>query len=79
MGLYDRIMSATNDPTNVLKVNSAAQGAARLATQTGHSGLAVAAAAGAALFAAVDTVMHAPKATDGPYATFSTDDRPRGS
>ncbi|MEU8688500.1 hypothetical protein [Streptomyces sp. NPDC048665] len=76
MGLYDRIMSATNDPTNALKVNSAAQGAARLATDTGHSGLAVAAAAGAALFAAVDTVMHAPKATDGPYATFTTDTRP---
>ncbi|MGW5773622.1 hypothetical protein ACWEVY_31305 [Streptomyces longwoodensis] len=75
MGLYDRIMSATNDPTNALKVNSAAQGAARLATDSGHAGLAVAAAAGAALFAAVDTVMHAPKASDGPYATFRTDNR----
>ncbi|WP_030656624.1 MULTISPECIES: hypothetical protein [Streptomyces] len=75
MGLYDRIMSATNDPTNVLRVNSAAQGAARVASDTGHSGLALAAAAGAALFAAVDTVMHAPKASDGPYATFHTDDR----
>jgi hypothetical protein len=73
MGLYDRIMSATNDPTTALKVNSAAQSAARLAADTGHSGLAVAAAAGAALFAAADTVMHAPKATDGPYATFTTD------
>ncbi|MDD9378900.1 hypothetical protein M8Z33_19995 [Streptomyces sp. ZAF1911] len=75
MGLYDRIMRATNDPSAVIKVNSAAQGAARLATDTGHPGLAVAAAAGAALFAAVDTVMHTPRAHDGEYATFRTDDK----
>ncbi|WP_028815308.1 hypothetical protein [Streptomyces flavidovirens] len=75
MGLYDRITSATNDPSSVLKVNSAAQGAARVATDMGHPGLAVAAAAGAALFAVADTVMHAPKASDGPYATFDTDDQ----
>ncbi|WP_405756746.1 hypothetical protein [Streptomyces sp. NBC_00073] len=75
MGQYDRIMRATNDPTAALKANSAAQGAARLATDTGHPGLAVAAAAGAALFAAVDTVMHTPKAHDVEYATFRTDDR----
>ncbi|MGW7487144.1 hypothetical protein [Streptomyces sp. NPDC054786] len=74
MGLYDRIMSATNNPANALKVNAAAQGAARLATDAGHPGLAVAAAAGAALFAAADSVMHAPKVSDGPYATFDTDD-----
>ncbi|MFF2805763.1 hypothetical protein ACFVT2_01030 [Streptomyces sp. NPDC058000] len=73
MGLYDRIMSATNDPTNVLKANSAAQAAARVATDSGHSGLAVAAAAGAALFVAADTLLHAPKASGG-YATFDTDD-----
>ncbi|KIZ18652.1 hypothetical protein [Streptomyces natalensis] len=73
MGLYDRIMSATNNPTNALKVNAAAQGAARLATDSGHPGLAVVAAAGAALFSAADTVMHAPKAS-GNYATFDTDD-----
>ncbi|WP_030417262.1 hypothetical protein [Streptomyces sp. NRRL S-1448] len=72
MGLYDRIMSATNDPTTALKVNAAAQGAASVATDSGHPGLAAAAAVGAALFAAADTVMHAPKASDG-YATFDTD------
>lgn len=74
MGLYDRIMSATNDPSNALKVNAAAQGAARLATDSGHPGLAVAAAAGAALFATADTLLHAPKSTGSPYATFDTDD-----
>ncbi|MFI1966773.1 hypothetical protein ACH429_22110 [Streptomyces pathocidini] len=66
-------MSATNDPANVLKVNAAAQSAARLAADTGHSSLAVAAAAGAALFAAADTVLHTPAASDDPYATFDTD------
>ncbi|WP_030659190.1 MULTISPECIES: hypothetical protein [Streptomyces] len=74
MGLYDRIMRATNEPSNVLKVNAAAQGAARLATDTGHPSLAIAAAAGTALFAAVDTVMHTPKAHDVEYATFRTDE-----
>ncbi|MFI9081177.1 hypothetical protein ACIGW8_32705 [Streptomyces sioyaensis] len=75
MGLYDRIMSATNNPTTALKVNAAAQSAARVASDSGHPGLAAAAAAGAALFAAADSVMHAPKANDGPYASFDTDDR----
>lgn len=71
MSLYDRIMRATDDPSTALKVNAAAQSAARLATDTGHPGLAGAAAAGAALFAAVDTVMHAPKSgSDVEYATF---------
>jgi hypothetical protein len=73
MGLYDRIMRATDDPTNAVKVNAAAQGAARIATDAGHPGIAAAAAAGAALFVAVDTVMHAPKAAPGTYADFKED------
>ncbi|MEU7157333.1 hypothetical protein [Streptomyces chrestomyceticus] len=68
MGLYDRIMRITDDPTTVLKANTAAQSAARLAADTGYPGLAAAAAAGAALLAAADTVLHAPKA--GQYAEF---------
>ncbi|GAA0386692.1 hypothetical protein [Streptomyces luteireticuli] len=75
MGLYDRIMKATEDPANALKVNSAAQSAANLASDLGHPGLAAAAAAGAALFAAVDTVMHAPKVAHGEHATFKTDSK----
>lgn len=73
MGLYDRIMRATEDPANALKVTSAAQAAARVATDAGHPAVAAAAAAGAALFVAVDTVMHAPKAAPGTYATFCED------
>jgi hypothetical protein len=70
MSLYDRIMRATDDPTTALKVNAAAQGAARIATDAGHPGIAAVAAAGAALLAAADTVMHAPKAAPGTYADF---------
>lgn len=70
MSLYDRVMRATDDPATPIKANAAAQCAARIATDAGHPGLAVAAAAAAALLAAVDTVMHTPKVAPGTYATF---------
>jgi hypothetical protein len=75
MGLYDRIMRATDDPLTPVRVNAAAQGAARIAENAGHPGIAAAVAAGAALVVAVDTVMHAPKAAPGTYATFDTDQK----
>lgn len=77
MSLYDRIMGATENPMAVHKVNAAAQMGARLATNNGYPQLAAAAAAGAALFAAVDTVMHAPKVTPGEYATFDESQAPK--
>lgn len=73
MSLYDRVMRATDDPEAALRVNAAAQGAARLATDYGHPALAAGAAAAAAVFAVVDTVMHTPKAAPGDYATFKGD------
>lgn len=73
MSLYDRLMRATDDPATVLRVNTAAQGAARLATDYGHPALAAGAAAATALFAAVDTVMHTPNVAPGTYAGFKGD------
>lgn len=73
MSLYDRIMTVTDGDTATLKATYAAQGAARIATEAGHPGLAAVAAVGGALFAAVDTVMHTPKAAPGTYADFRTD------
>lgn len=68
MSLYDRIMRATDGDTASLKATQAATGAARIAAETGHPGLAAAAGAAAALVVAVDTVMHTPKAAPGTYA-----------
>ncbi|MFF7199166.1 hypothetical protein ACIOC1_34155 [Streptomyces sp. NPDC088197] len=72
MSLYDRIMTVTDGDTATLKASYAAQGAARIVAEIGHPGLAAAAAVGGALFAAVDTVMHVPKAAPGTYAGFRT-------
>ncbi|GAB7182165.1 hypothetical protein ATKI12_1996 [Kitasatospora sp. Ki12] len=73
MSLYDWVMRATDNPMAVHKVSSAAQVGARVATDHGYPQLATAAAAGAALFTAVNTVMHAPSAAPVEYAGFTTD------
>lgn len=78
MSLYDRIMRATENPMAVQKVSASAQAAARLAHDNGYPQLAAAAAAGAALFAAVDTVVHAPKAAPVEYAGFTEEAPKRG-
>ncbi|MFG2831150.1 hypothetical protein ACGFWI_27355 [Streptomyces sp. NPDC048434] len=75
MGLYDRIMSATNNPTTALKVNAAAQSAARVASDSGHPGLAGRCRCrGRAVRRGGQRDARA-QANDGPYASFDTDDR----
>jgi hypothetical protein len=74
VGLYDRIMQATENPTNVAKVTTAASNAAQIAANGGHSGAAVAAGVAGALFVAADRALHAPSAApEGGYATFRDD------
>jgi hypothetical protein len=78
MSLYDRIMTATENPLTSKKVVTAASAAAHTATDQGYPHLATAAAVAGAMFAAVDTVMHTPAAAPGTYATFETDTPKRG-
>lgn len=75
MGIYDRIMRATENPTNAAKVTTAAAHAARIAASSGHStAAAVAVGAAGALFVAADKALHAPSAApEGGYATFRDD------
>lgn len=71
MNLYDRIMRATESDTASLKATQAATGAARIASEIGHPGLAAAAGVAAALIVGADTVLHAPKAAPSTYADFN--------